>query len=406
MELSLNKVAAMSDHVGNNFFQGEALDFDPRSSFVLASNREMLIASGVNNVLPAGTVNDLAESASTFFRQLDPHEQTRLIVGALPFKHAHPAHLFQPSELQRLSGESTHLMRELSHSFLTPPASHWQVTAEPSRVKYARNVTRALALLEQPSPELEKVVLARSLTLRANTEIDPRRIFARLCADRSVTSYSVPLNTAGNRLLVGATPELLLAKSGARVTSRPLAGSARRHIENRLDREAGQALSRSEKDLREHLSVRESILDSLAPYCRQLKLSDRPFLVSTATMWHLATEIEGELRDDQTSSLELAVALHPSAAVCGMPRDIASNVIGQLEEFDRGFFSGAVGWCDQRGDGEWFVAIRCAEVSGNFARLYAGAGIVAGSDPEAEASETSVKFRALLDALGVEQNDF
>jgi len=120
-------------------------------------------------------------------------------------------------------------------------------------------------------------------------------------------------------------------------------------------------------------------------------------------MWHLGSTIEGVLRDPDVTALELALAIHPTPAVCGTPFDEALDVIGQLEPFDRDFYSGAVGWTDARGDGEWHVAIRCAEICGTSARLFAGAGIVDGSDPAAEAAETSGKFTALLRALGVDE---
>jgi isochorismate synthase len=120
-------------------------------------------------------------------------------------------------------------------------------------------------------------------------------------------------------------------------------------------------------------------------------------------MWHLATPITGSLHDEAVSSVELAAALHPTPAVCGLPRDRARAVIGACESFDRGFYAGAVGWCDARGDGRWLLAIRCAEISGDQARLYAGCGIVAGSDPAAELRESSAKFRTVLGALGIDE---
>ena len=121
-------------------------------------------------------------------------------------------------------------------------------------------------------------------------------------------------------------------------------------------------------------------------------------------MWHLGTRIEGRLRDDSTPSVLLASALHPTPAVCGMPMARAADLIRKLEPVARDFYAGAVGWCDANGDGAWYVAIRCAEISGRQARLYAGAGIVPGSDPMAEAAETGAKFGAFLAALGLPQD--
>jgi isochorismate synthase len=119
-------------------------------------------------------------------------------------------------------------------------------------------------------------------------------------------------------------------------------------------------------------------------------------------MWHLSTEIHGELLNRDISSLEVAFALHPTPAICGTPVLTAREAIGSQEPFDRGLFTGMVGWCDSEGDGEWAVTIRCAEVEGNELRLFAGAGIVAGSTPEAELAETSAKFRTMLLAMGLD----
>jgi isochorismate synthase len=148
--------------------------------------------------------------------------------------------------------------------------------------------------------------------------------------------------------------------------------------------------------------VTDAVRASLRPLCKKLTASVPPRLIATATMWHLQTEIVGELTDPSTSSLQLALALHPTPAVCGVPTARARAAIGELEGFDRDFYAGVVGWCDRSGDGEWVVAIRCAEVRPDSLRLYSGAGIVAGSVPAAELAETSAKFRTMLEAIGLD----
>ncbi len=140
----------------------------------------------------------------------------------------------------------------------------------------------------------------------------------------------------------------------------------------------------------------------LGRYCSGLDVPAEPEVVGTPTMWHLSTRISGRVGEDGPSSLELAEALHPTPAVCGVPLDRARDTIARLEPEDRGYYAGLVGWTGLDGDGEWVVTIRCAEVSDRTARLFAGAGIVAGSEPEAEVAETSAKFRTLLRALGAE----
>lgn len=383
--------------------------FEAHTPFVMARGRSVLMASGVRRVGAAG--GSWSSQYSDLAAGLTESDEVPVLVGCLPFDHGRPAHLFQPCGVVRLAGDAAWMAgeREDSRGPSPPVPSRWQVTADPPRGEYERNVAQALRRLEQGGPAgetLRKVVLARSLLIRANVPIDVDAVVRRLRIDPSVTVFSVPLphhDGTTPRTLVGATPELLIDKSGSAIASEPLAGSAVRFADPAADRASAEGLLRSEKNRREHASVVEWIADRLAPYCRQLTVPESPSLVSTRFVWHLATRVDGRLHDDQVSSIELAEALHPTPAVCGLPHEAARAAIHRLEAFDRDYFAGAVGWCDRRGDGRWMMTLRCAEISGPRARLYAGAGIVAGSDPEVEAAETSVKFRALLDALGIDE---
>ncbi|MDB5368891.1 MAG: Isochorismate synthase DhbC, partial [Roseomonas sp.] len=287
------------------------------------------------------------------------------------------------------------------------PAARWHLAHEPDAAGYARAVGRALRIMAAEAGQaggLSKIVLSRSLLATADRPIDQDALLRRLAADPSITAFLVPLPPRGGapRVLAGATPELLLAKTGGRIASHPLAGSARRQRDATADSAAAAVLARSDKDRREHAIVADFILDTLAPYCRHLAAPQGTVLTSTNSMWHLGTRIEGELKDASVSSAELAAALHPTPAVCGLPRARAQALISEIEPYDRDFYAGAVGWCDAAGDGAWHVSIRCAEIAGATARLYAGAGIVPGSDPLAEADETAAKYGALLAALGIE----
>ncbi len=143
------------------------------------------------------------------------------------------------------------------------------------------------------------------------------------------------------------------------------------------------------------------VKEALAPFCETIEVPESPSLVKTEAMWHLSTEIRGTLKQLETSSLELAIALHPTPAVCGYPTALAREAIYEIEPFERGLFTGMVGWCDENGDGEWIVTIRCAEVKERSIRLFAGAGVVAGSKAEEELNETSAKFRTMLQAMGI-----
>ncbi|MED2933316.1 chorismate-binding protein, partial [Bacillus wiedmannii] len=158
------------------------------------------------------------------------------------------------------------------------------------------------------------------------------------------------------------------------------------------------------KDLHEHAVVVEAVAAALRPYCHTLHVPEKPSVIHSEAMWHLSTEVKGELKDPNTTSLELAIALHPTPAVCGTPMEEAREAIQKIEPFDREFFTGMLGWSDLNGDGEWIVTIRCAEVQENTLRLYAGAGVVAESKPEDELAETSAKFQTMLKALGLRDN--
>lgn len=375
--------------------------------FILASARDVHIAQGLRRVITATRHADLPDRV----RQLLGTSGSAtggpgVVVGALPFHAAHPVRLYQPEQWSRPLPSSIPGRRLWPAAASAQPRT-WTLHAVPPRAEYEQAVAAALDLMTHGgTTPLRKVVLARTLILGADMTIDPATVFARLCADKAVTAFSVPLQPCpggGRRVLVGATPELLAARHGRQVTSRPLAGSARRAADPVADRTAAEGLARSPKDLREHATVVEWIADRLAPRCRTLSVPRSPSLVSTASMWHLGSTIEGTLRDAGVSALEIALDLHPTPAVCGTPFGRAIDAISTLEPFDRDYYSGAVGWMDANGDGEWHVAIRCAELCGPTARLFAGAGIVRGSTPAAEAAETYAKFGALLNALGVDR---
>ncbi|HLT63193.1 MAG TPA: isochorismate synthase [Pseudohongiella sp.] len=373
---------------------------EPEGTFLLRSPGRSLTARGIAAVLPAGTAATLGERVRNFFAE-NPHGP-RLLLGALPFDLQQEDYLVQP-----LAFSPTALLPVVT---LAPAYEQpWTVTAEPDAAGYSNMVARALEFMRSPpgrAQQLDKVVLARRLAVHTDKALDPAYLASRLARDPAVTAFIMPLPSRGGlvRHLVGGTPELLVARQGLTVRSNPLAGSARRSTDPVLDRQAAEALLASDKDQREHAMVVEEILDNLAPYCEQLQVTERSVLQSTASMWHLGSKIEGRLRSAETSSAELAACLHPTPAVAGFPRHHAQQLIHELEPFERDFYAGAIGWTDEQGDGEWYVSLRCGEICGNQVLLYAGAGIVEGSDPQAEAEETSGKFMALLNALGIDEH--
>ncbi|HZB23746.1 MAG TPA: isochorismate synthase [Gaiellaceae bacterium] len=279
------------------------------------------------------------------------------------------------------------------------PFADMQLRPDPEPDDYAAAVDRATKRIR--ANEFQKVVLARSLIVDAERELDAKQLLWRLRAvDPDCYAFAtLPFGAPPGAILVGASPELLVSRHGRDVRATPLAGSAQRFGDASRDRASGDKLFRSEKEREEHRVVVEDVAHVLGAFCDELEHPHEPELLGTANVWHLATPFRGRLHDPGVSVLELVAALHPTPAVCGTPRGEAREALAELEPIDRGAYAGPVGWVDAKGDGEWAIALRCAEITGKTARLFAGAGIVADSVPEAEVDETERKFRALLDAL-------
>ncbi|GAA1052875.1 isochorismate synthase [Dietzia natronolimnaea] len=322
-----------------------------------------------------------------------------LVVGAIGFEPDAPAALVEPDIVVRTDGP------------LEPPAyfrslrTRARVVEElPSTEAHRRRVATAIAGIRAGG--LDKVVLARAVRLLADDPIDPHAVCAALIdSSPSADGFLVDLSPAGGvhsgRILVGSSPELLVRRRGDVVECHPLAGSAPRSRDTSVDQAAGRALQASGKDAAEHAFVVDSLATALAPLCRDLQIPERPSLTSTREMWHLGTRIRGRVADPRTTALDLALTVHPTPAVCGTPTDEARRVIAGLEG-RRGFYSGAVGWADAGGDGDWMVTIRCAEIDADRsgAIAWAGGGLVADSDPDDEVAETAAKLRTVLTALG------
>jgi menaquinone-specific isochorismate synthase len=245
--------------------------------------------------------------------------------------------------------------------------------------------------------DLQKVVLARDLLVSADAPLDPRRLLRRLAA-RFPDCWTFSVDG-----LLGATPELLLRKTGRELSARVLAGTAPRGA-GADDERLAAALIGSAKDRAEHALAVDSLVDALDPYCTRLTAPTEPSLLTLANVRHLATDVVGTQRRSgakgRAGLLELIGAVHPTAAVCGTPTPDAAALLAELEGMDRGRYAGPVGWLDAHGNGEFGLALRCAELTGTYgARLFAGCGIVAGSDPVAELAETQSKFAAFQAAL-------
>jgi menaquinone-specific isochorismate synthase len=242
--------------------------------------------------------------------------------------------------------------------------------------------------------DLSKVVLARDLRGHLPLESDLRRALVELAL-----GYPDCWTFAVDGM-VGSSPETLVRVHHGTVTARVLAGTISRGPDAAQDAAAAAELLASAKDQGEHRFAVTSVMDALRPHSADLAASDEPFTLKLPNLWHLATDIAGMLSDG-SSSLDLASALHPTAAVAGTPREEALALIRELEPFDRGRYAGPVGWVGGDGDGEWAIALRCAQVTATGdLTAYAGAGIVADSDPDRELAETTMKFRPIVEAFG------
>ncbi|MFE5812840.1 isochorismate synthase DhbC [Streptomyces sp. NPDC056479] len=324
-------------------------------------------------------------------------EPAPVVIGAIPFDGSTPAALVVPSVLHRAPALRTDPL--VAFPAPRPEPIAWTVRPVPAPKSYGAAVAAAVDRIA--SGEFDKVVLARALDLTAGQAPDIPAMLQRL-ARRDIHGYTFAVPTPAGGTLLGASPELLVSRRGGALVANPLAGSTPRSDDLAEDVRRAAALLESVKDLHEHAVVVNAMRAVLAPYCSELQVPERPSLVKTATMWHLSTTLKGTLADPSVSALELACAVHPTPAVCGAPTAHARRVIDELEPFDRGLYTGIVGWGDAEGDGEWVVTIRCAEATEQGLRLYAGAGVVASSDPAAETAETGAKFRTFLDAVGAE----
>ncbi len=338
-----------------------------------------------------------------------------LLAGAIPFSERSEAHMFCTRQIVRAG---RWWVSSTPHSAPLPLESTVVGDARREEEHFRAAVREAAAAIRRG--ELSKVVLCRMKQLVLGGRPSWKHLLEALRAKNphgfvfalslpeapatgTVSPPSAPSH-ATSPLLVGASPELLLSRRGRTVVSAPLAGSIPRSLDLEEDRRRALELTRSAKDRHEHRLVVEQILESLLPYTTNLRFEREPSVTATSAMWHLSTRIEGTLTDLDVSALRLALALHPTPAICGTPTRDARAWIERTEQFDRGFFTGTLGHMDARGDGDWIVTIRCAKLSENRVSVYAGAGIVGSSVDELELRETDAKMRTMLDALGVEQS--
>ncbi len=327
-----------------------------------------------------------------------------IAVGCIPFRPGDPATLVIPALLVGKAADGTQWVTRIYGGDDEPPelvgAQRPAPRAQRFTVEPIGNVEQYLAAVAAARDAvrratLAKAVIAREIAVCSDEPIDVHAVLLRLRASFG-SSYRYSIDG-----LIGASPELLISVDDTTVRSHPLAGTAPRTGDPDTDARLARELMASAKNQIEHRVVIDAIHDTLLPWCSYLDWAPEPSIVAVANVQHLGTEIEGMLSEPRPGVLDLVRALSPTPALGGAPRDEALALIESVEGFERGRYGGAVGWTDANGDGTWAVAIRCAEFDPDRrrARLVAGGGIVAESEPLAELAETQAKLQAMLSAI-------
>ena len=363
------------------------------SPFFFSSEAVSLLGLGCKSQIHQPVAFDqLNETVQTLLENnKSPQQDNPIVLGMIPFSEKQPCHFVVPQEL--------HVSSTLRHQDLHVQADTlgpWREEYLPQPSEYGDAVN--LALQEMQNGTLKKVVLSRAKRLHSEKVINPAQILMGLL-QQNPSSYGFCANTGSNEFLVGASPELLVARKGQQVVANPLAGSRKRNHCETENQKLSRSLLETDKDLREHALVVDAMASVLQQHCKNLHVPMMPSVISTPAMLHLSTLIEGTLWNSDVSALQLASELHPTPAICGEPKDIARDFIEQSEPFERGFFTGVIGWMDSRGNGEWVVVIRSALVSPNALTVFAGAGIVPGSVAQEEIEETANKMGTILNVL-------
>ena len=276
-----------------------------------------------------------------------------------------------------------------------PAARKLEVTPVRNPVAWTAAVGSASARLR--AGDAAKVVLAREVLARGDGVVSAAMV-ARSLRAAYPSCFTYLITGADGTAFAGASPELLVRRSGLRAFSQPMAGSVARGATEAEDERLARELEDSAKDAVEHRIVSEFVVDALRPFSQSVSARP-PEVVRFTNIQHLATFVSAELVNPPADALQLAAALHPTPAVGGWPREAAEALIDELEAMERGWYAGAVGWIDSRGDGEFAVGLRCGLLWEDGARLYAGVGVMPDSDPARELEETELKFKALLTAL-------
>ncbi|MBA1191282.1 isochorismate synthase [Pseudomonas entomophila] len=367
--------------------------------FSFVSGERELLCSGIARRIetPAGHGEQARHAfsqavAGAFEQARQAGQANPIVVGALPFDAGEPSCLFVPEHAQwrPLTPVSDPALKALPSLLEQRPC--------PDAQAFKRSVEHALVNFQLSDVRKAVLSVQRELVFAEPVSVEAVQHNLRV---QNPVGYHFRVPMPDGATLLGVSPELLVRKEGTRFVSNPLAGSAMRMADADADRRSADALAASDKDHHEHRFVTEDIAARIGELCTALDVPARPSLISTPALWHLSTRIEGTLADPTVDALQLACRLHPTPAVCGHPTERARHLIRFVESAERGLFTGMVGWCDAQGNGEWVVTIRCGTFKGERVRLFAGAGIVDSSQPDAEWTEVQTKLRTMLRACGL-----
>ena len=356
-----------------------------------------------------GRIGAAADQVASVLSEIERRDEVGLpgcgpvAFAALPFCDSAPASVVVPSVVYGRADDGTRWVTTITAEGQPPPSvdleptpplsgpSSYRVTASRTPADWCDAVAEAVQALRGGLPA--KVVLAREVVVEADAPLAADEVLRRLA---SVAPASMLYSVDG---LVGASPELLVSRTGDIVRSHPMAGTTARTGDPASDARLSASLLASAKDRAEHQITIDMVLDTVLPFCSYVDSEPEPSIVAAGNVQHLASLVEGRLSSPPASALALVGALHPTPAVCGWPRSEALALIDRLEGLDRGRYAGPVGWVDADGNGVFAVAIRGAELDGSQARILAGNGIVVDSDPAAELAETRSKLQAVLSAV-------
>lgn len=377
---------------GVGAFHEIAVSGEERFSDSQAEWRELVSAALVTNSLTApGT--GLVAFGTFAFRALSKVSSKliipRHIIGYTANTSWVTRFSWQEENLAPFSQVEAQLLVKTPTTPAATSSAHFTSTSDDKK-EFTELVNQAISHIS--AGEVEKVVISRELSTTVPEDFDLRPAVSKL-SERYPECWTFCVDG-----FFGSSPETLITVESGSFTARVLAGTAPRGSSTQEDSAFSAQLASSTKDLDEHGFATRSVVHTLSPLVEQLSVSESPFTLKLPNLWHLATDIAGTLHEGATS-LDVIAALHPTAAVAGTPTSEAVHLIDELEDFDRGRYAGPVGWVDANGDGQWAIALRCAQLEGNTIRAWAGCGIVADSQPEQEFNETNMKFRPITEAL-------